>query len=162
VVVRRVLPDDWPALRALRLEALADTPIGFLETLARAQAYGDEEWQYRARRGAVGGDSVQVLAFAGDHPVGTVVGFVRDGRGWLAAVYVTPARRGGALLERLVRGLTDWFRERGLDEVHLEVHEDNARAQRAYATLGFVPTGERQPYDPDPTRSELTLVAPLP
>ncbi len=35
--VRRVTADDWRALRALRLEALADTPIGFLETLAEGR-----------------------------------------------------------------------------------------------------------------------------
>ena len=93
--------------------------------------------------------------------MGTLVGFVRGGRGFLAAVYVSPAHRGAGLLEVLVRAACGWLREQGLTEVHLEVHEDNARAQRAYARLGFVPTGERQPYDPDPQRSELTMVAPL-
>ena len=52
--VRRIVPDDWPALRALRLEALEDTPIAFLETLEAARALGDEAWRARAARGAVG------------------------------------------------------------------------------------------------------------
>jgi hypothetical protein len=38
VDVRRVRPEDWSDLRSLRLEALEDTPLGFLETLADAHA----------------------------------------------------------------------------------------------------------------------------
>jgi GNAT superfamily N-acetyltransferase len=161
VRVRRVEPADWPVLRALRLEALADTPIGFLETLTSAEQLPDEAWQARAARGAEGGDSFQVLAWDGERPVATSVAFLREGAAWLAAVYVAPEARGRGLLGELVERCAGWSREQGAVAQRLEVHEDNARARAAYAKLGFVETGERQPYDLDPTRQELLMERPL-
>jgi hypothetical protein len=75
VTVRRARRADWPELKVLRLEALADTPIGFLETLEEAQALDDAAWKARETRGGDGGDSHQVLAFAGGRAVGTCVTF---------------------------------------------------------------------------------------
>ena len=161
VVVRRVVPDDWPALRALRLEALEDTPLAFCEALDGARALGDDAWRARAARGAEGGDSVQVMAFAGGRPVATSVGFVEDGRAWLAAVYVTPAQRGRGLLPRLLDGVAAWAREQECRELVLEVHEDNGPARSAYARLGFVENGSRRPYPLDPTGDELGMVLDL-
>ena len=161
VELRRVRAEDWPAVRALRLEALADTPIGFLERLTEAQQLPDDNWQARVARGAEGGDSFQVLAWEDGRAVGNCVCFLRDGVAWLAGVYVTPAHRGNGLLGELAERCAEWGRERGMSVLRLEVHEDNARAQRAYARLGFVATGERSPYDLDPTREELTVERPL-
>ena len=155
--VRRVTADDWRELRALRLEALADTPIGFLETLAAAQALPDEDWQARATRGAAGGDSFQVLAWDGDRAVGTCVSFLRDGAAWLAAVYVAPRARGAGLLAALVAPCTDWARDQGAAVQRLEVHEDNARARTAYERLGFADTGLRAPYPLPPGGQELVM-----
>ena len=156
--VRRVVPDDWPALRALRLEALEDTPIAFLETLEAARALGDEAWRTRAARGAAGGDSVQVLAFdRTGTALGTCVGFVSDDRAWLAAVYVTPAARGRGLLAPMLEQVAAWVGAQGQDVLLLEVHEDNAAARRAYERLGFVATGGRRPYPLDPSGDELEM-----
>ena len=159
--IRRVTGDDWRELRALRLEALADTPIGFLETLADAEQAPDEVWQARAARGAVGGDSFQVLAWEGDRPVATCVSFLREDVAWLAAVYVSPSYRGNGLLGELVERCAGWAREQGSSALRLEVHEDNGRARTAYERLGFLDTGERTPYPLDPTRDELLLERPL-
>ncbi|MCU1589859.1 MAG: GCN5-related N-acetyltransferase [Frankiales bacterium] len=159
--MRRVTTDDWRDLRTLRLEALADTPIGFLETLAAAEGEPDGAWQARAARGAVGGDAFQVMAWDGDRPVANCVSFLRDGAGWLAAVYVAPAYRGKGLLGELVEHCTGWARERAASVLRLEVHEDNARAQAAYRRMGFTETGARQPYDLDPSRDELLMERPL-
>ena len=159
--IRRVRPEEWPQLRALRLEALADTPIGFLETHEQAQQLDDQAWQARAARGAEGGDSFQVLAWDGDRPLGTCVSFLRGGTAWLAAVYVTPDARGRGLLAALVQRCADWARGQGSDTLLLEVHEDNARARAAYEKQGFVATGETTPYPLDTSRLELAMALPL-
>lgn len=159
--IRRVRPEDWPRTRALRLEALADTPIGFLETLAQAQQLDDAAWQRRAARGAEGGDSFQVLAWDGDRPVGTCVSFVQDGRAWLAAVYVAPDARGQGLLSSMVEACADWARDGGAPELVLELHETNARARAAYARLGFVDTGRTTPYPLEPGGLEREMVLEL-
>ena len=163
--IRRVRPEDWRDLRALRLEALADTPLGFLETLADAQVKPDEDWQARAMRGAADGDalrsSFQVMAWDGDRPVANCVCFLADGVAWLAAVYVTPDRRGRGLLDELAERCAAWGREQGMSVLRLEVHEDNAPAQAAYRRLGFVDTGRRAPYPLPPGGQELVMERPL-
>ncbi len=162
VVVRRVVADDWPALRALRLEALADMPVAFCERLADAQRAPDASWRARAGRGAEGGDSVQVLAWAGARPVATCVGFLDEGDAVLAAVYVTPSQRGTGLLDALVEQVAAWAARQGAPRLRLLVHESNDRARRAYERLGFVATGHREPYPLDPATQELELARPLP
>ena len=160
-LVRRVVADDWQELRRLRLEALTDIPIAYLETLAEASALPDSAWQARAARGAVGGDSCQVLALAADRAVGTSVSFLADGRAWLAAVYLDQAWCGAGVLARLLDPCAAWARAQGADVLALEVHQDNPWAQAAYARLGFVATGVRRPYPVDPTREELEMVLAL-
>jgi ribosomal protein S18 acetylase RimI-like enzyme len=159
--VRRVTPEDWEALRSLRLEALANYPIGFCERLTDAERHSDEHWRLRAARGAEGGDSYQVLAFDDGRPVGTSVTFTDERAAWVAAVYVAPSHRGQGLLARMLDELADWQRGRGATELLLEVHEDNARARAAYRRLGFVETGERRPYPLDESRDELLMALPL-
>ena len=46
--VRRVRPDEWRALRDVRLRALETDPDAFGATVAEALARPDEEWQSRA------------------------------------------------------------------------------------------------------------------
>ena len=145
----------------LRLEALEDTPMGFLETLEAAREQPDEAWQARAARGAEGGEAFQVMAWAEDRPVGNCVCFLRDGAAWLAAVYVSPSHRGRGLLDALSERCAQWGRDRGCGVLRLEVHEDNARAQAAYARLGFRDTGERAPYPLPPYGQELVMERPL-
>ncbi len=42
--------DDWVSIRELRLRAVTDTPIAFLETREQALAIDEEGWRERARR----------------------------------------------------------------------------------------------------------------
>ena len=157
--VRRVVPGDWPALRALRLEALRDAPLAFCERHADALAKGDDEWRYRASRGSEGGDSCQLFALLDGELVGTAVTFPdrEDGEvWWVASVYVRPSARGSGLLERLLDGLAGHAASRGARWLRLQVHEDNLRARAAYARLGFVETGQREPY-PLGDGDELTM-----
>ena len=156
-VVRRVRPQDWRHVRDLRLEALADTPIAYLEALESAQSLTDDDWRARSLRGAAGGDSFQDLALHGERPVGTSVAFVAAGRAWLAGVYVTSSWRGRDLLARLVGPCGAWAAQEGFDELRLEVHESNVPARRAYARLGFVETGETTPYPLAPGGLEVVM-----
>ncbi len=54
VGVCRVRPQDWAAWRAIRLEALADTPLAFQERHADALAKTDAQWQERTTVAAAG------------------------------------------------------------------------------------------------------------
>ena len=131
---------DWRAWRALRLEALADTPIGYGETLADAQARTDEEW---AERWVALSSGPRFLAYDGGTAVGLAGGFVRDdGVRALFGVYVRPQDRGRGVLGALVDAVQAWAAPH---ELHLDVHVDNRRGRRAYEKLGFTPDGRDQP-----------------
>lgn len=160
VTVRRVEPGDWALLRALRLEALADTPIAYLETLEAALALGDDAWRARAVRGSAGGDSCQVMAWSGEQPVGTLTAFLdpeRPGTAVLAAVYVVPTARGTGLLDCLLAPVVAWCRQCGCIRLRLWVHEDNGRARASYGARGFVATGQTMAYPVEPSQRELAL-----
>ncbi|MCW2607663.1 MAG: mshD 6 [Frankiales bacterium] len=160
--LRRVVPGDWPVLRALRLEALQDTPLAYCEAYADAARAADDEWRYRATRGSEGGDSCQLLALREGRGVGTAVTFPgEDGVWWVAAVYLQPAARGQGLLGELVDALAAHAAGQGAARMRLEVHEDNPRAAAAYRRLGFVPTGERTSYPLGPGE-EVVMERPLP
>jgi len=164
VRVERVRPEQWPLWRAIRLEALADTPIAFLELLADAQSKTDAQWQDPTTAAAQGDAHGLWLARDGDRVVGCIGG-VRYEPGddvLVYTVYVSPPVRSAGVLDRLLEAVTDWTRTlEGVARLRLEVHEDNARARAAYVRRGFVETGATAPYPPDPTRQELEMVRPL-
>jgi GNAT superfamily N-acetyltransferase len=145
VRAERLTPDDWRVWRDLRLEGLQDTPIGFLETYDEARVRADDEW--RARIASPPRPAVHVCVYDGEVPVGIAGGFQDDAEGpVLFGVYVTPRARGDGVLAALVEAVAGWAAP---DLLTLEVHEDNARAHRAYAKLGFVETGRRRPHPLD-------------
>ncbi|MGB8649154.1 MAG: GNAT family N-acetyltransferase [Mycobacteriales bacterium] len=136
--VEVLAPEDWRVWRDLRLEGLADTPIGFGELHADAVLRSDEDWQAAMRR-----PGVRVMAYGGSGSLGMAGGFLGpDGAPLLFGVYVRPSARGAGVLAALVEVVAGWAAP---DPLLLDVHEDNARARRAYAKLGFVETGERRP-----------------
>ncbi|MCW2726715.1 MAG: family N-acetyltransferase [Frankiales bacterium] len=159
VDVRVVGPEDWAVWRELRLEALQDTPIGFLETYDRAARLDESGWRARLARGAY-----CVVAEQDAEPVGMSLGFLDEGQPTVGAVFIRPQARGRArgVLAAMVDRVADWAqRVHGAHELALWVHEDNARAQAAYERLGFVATGETLPYDLDPTRREQRMIRSL-
>ncbi len=126
---------DWRVWKPLRLEGLADTPIGFGELYADAVLLSDAEWDQRWAR-----PGLRLLAYVGDEPVGMAGGFVGDAGPTLFGVYVRPAARGQGVLDVLVDAVSAWCAPAPL---RLDVHVDNAPARAAYLRLGFVETGGR-------------------
>ena len=59
--------------------------------------------------------------------------------------------------EQRLDAIRAWTRARGRVALTLWVHERNVRARRAYARLGFVETGAREPFAPDPRADELEM-----
>ncbi|MGA7147778.1 MAG: GNAT family N-acetyltransferase [Microbacterium sp.] len=156
VHIRRVLATDGERVRALRLEALDDPAAGiaFLESRDDALARPRSFWDERAVGSALSGSAAQFIAEAGSAWVGTVTilipeegtpdyfGRLRpEGTALAVGVYVSPAHRGGEVVDDLFEVAAQWALDQGCTELVLDVHQDNARAQSAYARLGFAPTG---------------------
>jgi ribosomal protein S18 acetylase RimI-like enzyme len=98
------------------------------------------------------GDDFAVL-LAGEGPDGLAVlrlrpGLWSEGReGYLAELYVVPARRGNGLGRALLEGAMALARERGADHIELGTSEDDVAARALYESAGFV-NRERPPDGP--------------
>jgi ribosomal protein S18 acetylase RimI-like enzyme len=163
--LHRVAPADWSHLRELRLQALRDTPIAFLETHEQALAVSENEWRFRAARSA-GFGSVQTVAIDGEGRwVGTMGSYLdeEDARtAWLVGVFVAPEHRGpGGPSRELLAEVVRWAGRQGAERLVLEVHESNGRAIGFYRRFGFTETGETTRYPLEPGGLELVMTLPL-
>jgi GNAT superfamily N-acetyltransferase len=152
-VVRTTDEADWEHVRALRLEMLRDTPIGYGEAVNDALGRTAAEWRVRAARGQQPHGTSLVAITADGRWVGAMAGYVDDQKPRLVGVYVTPSHRGrdAGVTDALLAGIGSWARQHG-GVLWLEVHEDNRRAITAYERRQFRRTGATRPYDLDPSR----------
>jgi ribosomal protein S18 acetylase RimI-like enzyme len=145
--VRRIEPGEWRELRALRLEALKDSPTAFSTTYAAGEALPDDAWRAQAVEAATGGSSALFVAvdhsgswlgMAGAAPMPDVPDHAH-----VYGVYVTSAHRGRTGPAADLMAVAIAFARAHIDVGHLTlgVHESNTRAQSFYLRLGFVPTG---------------------
>lgn len=174
-VVRAIRPDEWPAVKRLRLDALRDpaAAIAFLETYEDALDRPDSFYRERAERSAdEGGTARQFIAEAPDGTwAGTVTVLLEEAgttdwagypverrQGHVVGVFVRPEHRGNGLIEALFDAGVAWAWERGAERARLIVHEDNARAQGAYRKTGFAPSGVVVAFSKDEGEKELEFV----
>jgi GNAT superfamily N-acetyltransferase len=136
--VRPGLARDASALRAIRLEALADTPDAYGETYAECVAWSEETWAQKASRWNF------YLAESDGRVVGMARGESHDARSdtrFLFAMYVSPSARGTETARLLVDTVSAWAKAQGVDALHLYVSNAVPRARAFYAKTGFVATG---------------------
>ncbi|MCZ0988391.1 GNAT family N-acetyltransferase [Streptomyces diastatochromogenes] len=174
-VVRAIRPDEWAAVKQLRLDALRDpvAPIAFLETYEDALDRPDSFYQERAVRSGEGsGSARQFIAEAPDGSwAGTVTVLLEEAgtkdwagypverrQGHVVGVFVRPEHRGNGLIKVLFDAGVDWAWEQGAERVRLFVHADNARAQGAYRKVGFGPSGLVVSFVKDEAENELEFV----
>lgn len=158
---------EWVALRAVRLEMLADTPTAYVESLASAQAQTEGQWRSRAAAMTAPGsvtfvaeDSSTANAFCGlmrvvvKHPQEPN----RPRQAMLISVYVAGPYRGSGLADELLnRSVEAAAGQLGAGLLQLGVHEDNSRALAFYARHGFSDTGRREAYALDPGKKEFIM-----
>ena len=148
ILIRRLVPQDWEAYRAIRLRALADAPDAFCATLAEAQAWPAGEWLARLERAAVSGIDCPLVAEQEGGFVGLLwakVDAADAARVDLFQVWVAPECRGRGVASRLLDEALAWARARGTRLVQLGVNRANANVVRLYERAGFAPIGAAQP-----------------
>jgi GNAT superfamily N-acetyltransferase len=136
--VRPGLARDAVDLRAIRLEALADTPDAYGETYAECVAWSEETWALKAEQWNF------YLAEINGHVVGMARGESHDSRSdtrFLFAMYVSPSARGTVAARLLVDAVTAWASAQGVDALYLYVSNAVPRARAFYTKVGFVTTG---------------------
>ncbi|WP_105974106.1 GNAT family N-acetyltransferase [Streptomyces geranii] len=175
-VIRSVRADEWRAAKELRLAALRDpvANLAFLETYEQAVGRPDSFWQERVRGGAEGATGAQQIIAEGPDGewVGGLVVLVEEAgavdwagftvekkQGHIVGVFMLPEHRGCGLTDVLFDAALEWAWEAaGVERVRLIVHQDNARAQRFYRRVGFVPSGVTVPLPGSSDDSELEFV----
>ncbi|WP_460107459.1 GNAT family N-acetyltransferase [Streptomyces sp. YKOK-J1] len=174
-VVRAIRPEEWAAVKQLRLDALRDpvAHIAFLETYEDALARPDSFYQERAIGSGEGSGTAQ--QFIAEAPDGTWAGTVtvlleqagttdwagypvERRQGHVVGVFVRPEHRGNGLIKTLFDAGVSWAWQQRADRVRLFVHADNARAQGAYRKAGFGPSGLVVSFSKDEVENELEFV----
>ena len=150
-MVRTAQLADWPAVRDIRLRALADAPAAFGSTLARELAFDDAEWQRRVAPVDC------ILALVGGEPIGMVSTMPEAGRAderHLVGMWVDPRHRGTQVATRLMEAVFVAAAAGGALSMSLWVADGNPAARRLYERMGFTGTGERQPLPSNPAIGE--------
>ena len=176
VEIRRAVPDDWAALRRVRIDALTEAPYAFGSTLAGTIDRPEQHWRDRITAWP------QFIAWAGSEPVGLAAGLAEhledpgrpgnpgppedpgrpgDSGSWqLISMWVSPQARGQGIADRLVAAVADCARADGAESLTLWVADVSARARAFYQRIGFRSTGRRQlvrPEEPDHWEEEQVL-----
>jgi len=160
--VRRIRAEEGPRWRALRLRALADAPIAFMDTVEQASLRPDSAWHDAAVAHSTGCRSALFIAERAGVWVGVAGGFIDDdGDTTIFTVFVDPEARGQQVLESLLDAVAAWSLSCGRETLRLEVAVQNPRALAAYRRLGFTETGRSRahPLYPEVTEVEMTRPA---
>jgi GNAT superfamily N-acetyltransferase len=166
--VRRIRADEALRLRALRLQALADSPTSFGSTLAREEAFLESVWHERAAGGAEGEDRITFVAEQDGRWIGLATGLAEDPEDpklpgpVLVGMFVEGGERRRGVGVALVEAVSDWARRRGAARLALWVVSGNQGAIALYTRCGFRLTGETKPLDRTPPLTELRMVRDLP
>lgn len=150
IAIRRLELDDWRALRAVRLAALADSPGNFSASLTDAEAQPDGYWHtlLTSRHCAVFGlmDGDRLVGITGafrerSDPSGKTAFF---GMTWL-----DPAYRGQGHAALYHRARVDWAREKGFTRAISGHRRSNEPSRRAMLRAGFRVVGAEPRNWPD-------------
>ncbi len=154
IEIRLVTPDEWQALRSVRLEAMRDSPEAFGSTYERELSFDEDGWRQRISRGP------WWLAWRADRPVAMAAGFAAEGtpRTWhLVSMWVEPSSRRSGLGSDLVEVVAEWAEGEGAPVLSLGVASGNENAKRLYEKTGFSFTGESEPLQRDAHERELVM-----
>lgn len=147
VEIRHARSDEWELLKAIRLEALRESPDAFCMTYDEAVAYEDEVWIELSSADTSGSASVSILALDAAEPIGMAAGILCDeSQLEVLTLFVRPRFRGTGIAQNLMNKVEAWARARGAQRVVLDVEAGNDRAGAFYAHIGYRPTGKRETY----------------
>ncbi len=164
ILLQPITPATALLFKAVRLRALADSPLAFSGTWARESRLSDEEWIERSRRWS-GEDAIGYLAFDtrdDSSACGVVACYTDKDRavpsGHLISMWVHPAYRRAGVGSMLISAVKNWASARGLTQLALMVTSVNQPAMDFYQRVGFRMSGKTAPYPNDPAITEHEMV----
>ncbi len=147
--IRALTGADAEAFRALRREALEDSPHAFSESIAEHDAVSSNA--YTARIAALNENHFIIAAFNDSRRLVGSVGFSRNTgektrhKAIIWGVYVKPEARGAGVAKAMMLEVIRRARAiDGLEQIKLGVRTGQNAARRLYVSLGFEPFGLEQ------------------
>ena len=162
VTIRPIQQIDWPVVRDVTLQMLADAPHAFGETLTEVQVRTPEDWSKFVGHFA---STTQASAFIAEDVEGAC-GFVcvdatdprpPQGTALVSRLWVAERQRGTGLGKALMEAATRWASAHGVDQIALGVTEMNQDVLKFYERLGYSDTGIRAPWPADLAKSIIVL-----
>lgn len=139
--VRKLMPQDWPLYKTMRLEALRLHGDVYGTSYKEMADRTDAEWEAILAQE----DSAFFVLFDGDGIIGIGGVFTQDKStrtGMLIAGYIREAYRGRGLSRLLYQARIDWAKQSGLfDRLLIGHREGNEASRRANQAFGFQPIG---------------------
>lgn len=160
VSIEPITPALTETFRQVRLSALQESPAAFGSTYAEESKLSNGEWQRRAEQ-CSGDKSVGYIAADGAQPCGIVACFIDSDAltaAHLVSMWVAPTYRSQGVGQLLVRNIFEWAEAHHVRTLILTVTSSNDRAIRFYERLGFVKTGNTEPYPNDPALFEYEMI----
>jgi ribosomal protein S18 acetylase RimI-like enzyme len=137
--------------KAVRLQALQESPSAFGSTYARESQFSDAEWSERIQRWN-GRNGIGFLAMDLAVPCGIAGGLLDEGQPsqvQLVSMWIAPSHRRQGVGRMLVNEVLSWAHGRSAETLTLMVTSGNEAAIRFYERLGFVMTGRTELYAND-------------
>ncbi|MFZ0699974.1 MAG: N-acetyltransferase [Thermoplasmata archaeon] len=152
ISIRRIHPEDWDALRAVRLAALESDPLAFGSNLRREQESDPVKWKNWATRGSSGTrEAIYVAVNEPGQMVGMIGTFTEDEQPHVWGMWVHPKSRGKGVGGRLLDSLLSWLASVAPSRtILLEVNPTQIAATALYVGRGFVRTGRTRPLGHSP------------
>lgn len=143
IAVRRLWPDDWREVRALRLRGLAEHPEEFGADVGDEALWPEARWRQSLT------DMRWFGVDHGDMLVACALLRVPEGRklrhnGWINAMYCAAEAQGSDAADALMSAIEAEARILGVGVLKLYVRDGNERALHFYRRHGFVVYG-REP-----------------
>jgi ribosomal protein S18 acetylase RimI-like enzyme len=162
VSVYEVPESDWEIWRDLRLDALADAPYAFGETLARAQSRTDEDWRsWWSDDEGTGPRYIGLLDGAPAGMCGILFPQDLDRAPLIISMWTSPSARGHGVARAMLDACVEYGEAAGYSRLLLGVVDDNLPARRLYERYGFVETGESEPLHSDPSKLVISMAKQL-
>lgn len=167
--LRRIRAGEGPALREIRLRALAESPSAFGSTLAREQAFDQALWASRARESSAGSAAATfVVEDASGDWLGlvTVLGPTHEAAddptcAKLVSMWIAPEARRQGIAQKLVQAAVEFATKIGAQALCLAVTRSSTAARQLYEKFGFVPALEEGYEESHPCHGEMQMTLSL-
>ena len=160
IEVRKIKVNEFDLYKSLRIRALTEAPHAFGGTLDEAESKSIDWYRGEVKMWSESENSTIFIALKKDFAIGLCGAFFENktGRAFICSMWVDPEFRKYRIGNNIVEKASSWLRERGGNQVHAWVAQNNMPAISFYKSLGFVATNEKEILPSNPSESDILYI----